>query len=125
MDVERTVDLPAPPAEVWDVLTDRSTLAHWVGAESVEIELEPGGRAHFALPDGSARDAVIQVVEPGRRLRWRWWPSEDPADASTVDLHIEPLHDGSRLTATEVAFASAADDAPARPMGFVLAGRSA
>ena len=125
MDVERTVELTAPPAEVWDVLTDPSTLAHWVGAETVDLELEPGGRACFTLPGGDRRDAIVQVVEPARRLRWRWWPVDDAADASTVDLRIEPTSTGSRLTATETAFADALDDAPPRPMGFVLSGRSA
>jgi uncharacterized protein YndB with AHSA1/START domain len=82
--VEREVELHAPAAAVWRALTRGTELSGWFGAR-VELEPRPGGRASFRWPDGSEREARIEVFEPERHLLLRWLPFErDGRGAQTV-----------------------------------------
>jgi uncharacterized protein YndB with AHSA1/START domain len=50
---------------------------------------------------GGARDGVIEDVEPGRILRFRWWPSDADEDVSEVAYELRPAEEGTILTVTE------------------------
>jgi hypothetical protein len=46
--IERELELPASPVEVWQALTDPAWLQDWL-ADKVELELWPGGDARFEI----------------------------------------------------------------------------
>src|SRR5918994_88106 len=58
-EVAREVVLPAPPARVWEALSDPEKLSAWFGAEA-SIEVRSRGRARFRWPDGTERIAVVE-----------------------------------------------------------------
>ena len=121
--VTRDVVLPAEVDQVWEAITDPDRLADWFGAE-VEIDaLQPGGRAEFHGEDGSVRRAVIEEVDPGHKLSYRWWPydADDPAPGAPrqtrVELVIEAVPSGTRLVVTEAPLFSASASASAQWSG--------
>ncbi|HKW92245.1 MAG TPA: SRPBCC domain-containing protein, partial [Methylomirabilota bacterium] len=83
--VEREVMVPAPPAEVWPALIDSDEVSAWFGAEA-EIDARPGGRGVFRWSDGTERPVLVEEVEPGRRLAFRWLPFQRTADGEVVSL---------------------------------------
>jgi len=97
--VSRSVDLDAPPAAVWDALTEEALLGEWL-ADEVEIEAEPGGEIVARYADGEERRGEVELVEEAERLAWSWW-REDGAGASRVELVLDAVADGTRLTVIE------------------------
>ena len=97
----RAVILPTGPESVWRAITEPGAVEGWFGA-TVEWDLRPGGRARFRhLVDGGDRDGVIDDVEPGRTLRFRWWPAGSDDDVSEIAYELEAHDDGTTLTVTE------------------------
>src|SRR5690242_8041861 len=70
--VTRSVDLDAPPAEVWDALTEEALLGEWL-ADEVELQAEPGGEIVCRYADGEERRGEVELVEEAERLAWTWW----------------------------------------------------
>ncbi len=96
--VVRRIEIELGPDRVWEVVT--GSLGDWLGGD-IEIELRPGGKIHFRSTQ--QRVGVIEELEPGRRLTWRWWEEGDD-DGSTdtvVELAIAESDWGSVLTITE------------------------
>jgi uncharacterized protein YndB with AHSA1/START domain len=88
--IERELLLPAPPDEVWKLITAPGWLAG-----QVELELWPGGDARF-----DARSGWIEECIEGERLAF-WW-SDDDEPASRVELTLAPEGDGhTRLRVVE------------------------
>jgi uncharacterized protein YndB with AHSA1/START domain len=122
--VERRVRLPAPPEEVWAEVADPGRLSAWFGAR-VELDLRPGGPARFRWPDGTERGGLIEDVEPGRLLAFRWAPFERLADgtpvrrpAGRVEVTLEPAPEGQ----TDLVVRETVSATPARmheAMGFL------
>jgi uncharacterized protein YndB with AHSA1/START domain len=105
--IKRRVVLPVPRGEAWAAISESDRLGTWFGAE-VELDLVPGGRARFRWPDGTERGALVELVEPSRRLRFRWLPFERLPDgavvrreATRVELTLDDAGDGTLLTAVE------------------------
>jgi uncharacterized protein YndB with AHSA1/START domain len=104
--IRRQLVLPADPQEVWEALTDPSEASRWFGGQ-IEWDLHDGAPLRFHDDDGSARVGHIDVVRPGRYLRYTWWdhPGDEagphPADASEVSYLLEAVRDGTRLTIQE------------------------
>jgi len=99
VEVEREVFLDAPPAEVWEALTDEEQLEDWF-ANDVEFDLDRGGV--FRWDDGDVRHAVVEEVDAERRLALRWWdPGGD--EQSEVTFTLEEIPAGTRLVVTETA----------------------
>jgi uncharacterized protein YndB with AHSA1/START domain len=107
-EIEREVVLPAPPDEVWDVVTEH--MDDWFGAEPTG-DLSPGEVAHFVAPDGTERRALTETMEPPRRLAFRWLP-EEGRSGSRVEIEIDEVEDGSRLRITETLVDAAVDPVP-------------
>jgi uncharacterized protein YndB with AHSA1/START domain len=92
--IERELLLPAPPQQVWDLVTAPGFLA-----EDVELDLEPGGDARFVDGDGDRTGWIEECVEAERLVFW--W-SADGEPASRVELTLEPEADGyTRLRVLE------------------------
>src|SRR5262245_65042320 len=108
--VQRTVDLDVSPDELWQAITDPAELATWFAPEA-ELDAVPGGHGRFVDDDGVVRRALVDEVEPGRRLVLRWWPDGDgPIATSVVTLVVAPLVGGARLVVTEELAASTRAD---------------
>jgi uncharacterized protein YndB with AHSA1/START domain len=115
-EVAREVVLPAPPARVWEALSDPEKLSAWFGAEA-SIEVRSRGRARFRWPDGTERIAVVETAEAPRLLVFRWLPFERigrgatrPAVPGRVRIALEPRDGGTLLTVVESAPSAGPDD---------------
>src|SRR5215218_10259720 len=71
--VEREALISAPPERVWQALVDQRQVSAWFGSDVV-LEARTGGRATFRWPDGRERAAVVELLDPRRRLVLRWSP---------------------------------------------------
>jgi uncharacterized protein YndB with AHSA1/START domain len=119
-EVAREVVLPAPPAHVWEALSDPEKLSAWFGAEA-SIEVRSRGRATFRWPDRTERIAVVETAEAPRLLVFRWLPFERVGDGATrpavpgrVRIALEPHEGGTLLTVVESTPSTGAVD-PSRP----------
>lgn len=97
----RSVELDAAPAEVWDALTEEALLAEWL-ADEVEIEAAPGGEIVCRYADGEERRGEVELVEEAERLAWSWWREDGPGP-SRVELVLDAVANGTRLTVIETA----------------------
>jgi uncharacterized protein YndB with AHSA1/START domain len=103
--VERTILLDAAPEEVWEALTDETALSEWLAPE-VELEPREGGELRCRYEDGEERRGEVELVEEAERLAFRWWrPGAGP---SRVELIVEAVADGTRLTVVESQLAAGA-----------------
>jgi uncharacterized protein YndB with AHSA1/START domain len=105
--VQRRVELPVSPEEVWPALSEGRRLSDWFGAD-ISMDARPGGKVTFRWPDGRERGAVVENVDPGRRLAFRWLPFERWPQGETVvmgpgrvELELAPAGEGSLLTVSE------------------------
>jgi uncharacterized protein YndB with AHSA1/START domain len=76
--IERELVLPAPPEKVWELITGCGFLA-----DDVELDLTPGGEAHFDEKVGWVEEAL-----PASRLAFWWGTDGEPA--TRVELTLEP-----------------------------------
>jgi uncharacterized protein YndB with AHSA1/START domain len=99
--------LKAPPAAVFEALTNPQVLARWFGSGAPEtkvIEIEPrvGGAYHFGFTGmGGERNDVLGVfkeVSPVERLVFSWHWKSTPERESQVTVQIAPDGAGSNLT---------------------------
>jgi uncharacterized protein YndB with AHSA1/START domain len=99
--VERELLLPAPPEQVWEVITGPGWLA-----EDVKLDLVPGGDAQFGSDDGAKAGWIEEASPPdadqngaGRLIFW-WGADGEPA--TRVELTLEPDGEGTtRLRVVE------------------------
>jgi uncharacterized protein YndB with AHSA1/START domain len=112
--IRRQVVMPVTPERLWAALTDPEQMIGWFGAR-VEWQLEPGSPARFHGDDGHDRAGRVEVVRPGRHLRFRWWPNPqggatvapdvadggEEAEVTEVSYVLEPVPGGTRLTVQE------------------------
>jgi uncharacterized protein YndB with AHSA1/START domain len=88
------VEVPVGPQRVWQALIDPLELQEW-HAIRAEVEPRQGGRFRTVMSDGRARDAVIDVYDPGRRLRLLYYPDATMPGAATIadDLLLDARAD--------------------------------
>ncbi len=105
--IEREVIVPGSPAEVWPALTHSEEVSAWFGADA-DIEIHPGGRGVFRWPDGTERHAVVEEVEPERKLAFRWLPFQRTAageiatvPSTRVEITLDEVPDGTRVRVVE------------------------
>jgi uncharacterized protein YndB with AHSA1/START domain len=105
MEVERELFVDSPPDEVWDALTDPERLEEWF-ANDVVFDPTLGGRATFRWANGEVREALVEDIEPARRLVLRWLD-----DDGLVWLELAPAGSGTTLRVVETSpeFAAAFD----------------
>jgi len=111
--IERTLELPHPPATVWAALTTAEGLGTWFGNEAT-IDLRPGGAARMRWADGSSADLRIERVEEPTAFGFTWrvdgLPEDDPR-RTYVEFTLEPVDTGTRLRVVETGFAQLPEDA--------------
>ena len=84
--IERIVSLPAPPEPVWEMVTADGWLA-----DQVELDLRPGGDAHFRSQHPSKTGWIEEAMAPSRLAFW-WALDDEPA--TRVELTLEREDDG-------------------------------
>ena len=111
--IERTVELPHPPAAVWAALTTAEGLGTWFGNEAA-IDLRPGGPAWMKWAHGFTAEMRVERVEEPAVFGFTWHifglPDDDPR-RTYVEFTLEPAGAGTRLTVTESGFAQLPEDA--------------
>ncbi len=110
LQIRRTIGLDASPDRVWDALTEESLLRDWLAPE-VELDAREGGSIACREENGGERAGEIIAFEPARRLAFRW--SNEEGVESTVELLVDAVAGGARLTVTETAAGGAAPGASA------------
>jgi uncharacterized protein YndB with AHSA1/START domain len=110
--IERTIDLGQPPATVWAAVTTADGLSAWFGHHA-DIDLRPGGSAHLSWDDGAHHALRVERVEEPSVFAFTWqihgMPEDDPR-RTYVELTLEPVGTGTRLTVVETGFAQFPDD---------------
>ncbi len=112
--VRATVEIAAPPEEVFEALTDPAQLEEWWGTpesyRTSDWQLEPsaGGEwsVHTKAPDGTEASVhgEYRVVDPPRTLEFTWAASWDDFTETTVRFDLAPAVvrgvSGTRITVT-------------------------
>jgi uncharacterized protein YndB with AHSA1/START domain len=126
---------PAPPALVFQALSDPAAKARWFGGGDTyavlerSMDIRPGGREHLSgrWANGlvSKFDALYYDVVPNERLVYTYEMhlDERKISVSLATMEIKPEGTGTRLTVTEQgAFLDGYDDAGSREhgTGFLL-----
>lgn len=91
--IQRTLLLPAPPEEVWPIVTGSGWLA-----DEVRLDLVPGGDASFSSAEEEKSGWVEDAAAPWRLAFW-WAVNDEPA--SRVELTLTADGDGTRLRVVE------------------------
>ncbi|HUK96119.1 MAG TPA: SRPBCC domain-containing protein [Gaiellaceae bacterium] len=94
--IRREIVFPVTREELWDALTEPERLEDWF-ANEVEVDLRPGGAAHFRWSNGEERHATVTTVAPEERLAFSW------DDEGEVEFTLADDADGTRLTVVETA----------------------
>ena len=99
-------EIPASPEQVFRALTDPEELMKWWGAKGTltgaQVNLRPGGEYRFEFMSPRGESAWVkgqyQAVEPPRRLLKTWFNSKFPDLRNSVEIQLEPVPGGTRLT---------------------------
>src|SRR3954452_24127640 len=95
--VERVIELDLSPEDLWAAVCDPTS---WLADEG-SLTIAPGGQGTL-VDDGVVRRAVVEEVDAGRRLAFRWWSEGgDGTDESRVELTIATTPVTSVLTVRE------------------------
>jgi uncharacterized protein YndB with AHSA1/START domain len=110
--IERTVEMPHPPARVWAALTTAEGLGTWFG-NAATIDLRPGGEAKLTWASGDEASMRIERVEEPTVFGFTWGiyglPDGDPR-RTYVEFTLEPTGTGTLLTVAESGFAQLPED---------------
>jgi uncharacterized protein YndB with AHSA1/START domain len=113
-EILREIVLPASIERVWDAVTDPREVSKWFG-DITEIDLRPGGTAKFGWSEyGDAFEAVVVEVDKPHKFSYRWvFQPNTPYDESTarlVEMTLETVESGTRLTLAESGFLQLSGD---------------
>src|SRR6266540_3420502 len=96
--IEKQVTLRAPVSRVWRAIVDAQE----------QMGVEPSG---VKVPASSTTLFTVERIEPERTFSFRWVPYGIDADAdpereptTLVELTLEPVAEGTRLTIVESGF---------------------
>lgn len=97
--IEHVVEIDASASTVYELWTTDEGLCAWWGV-SASVDPRPGGVIRVDIDGKHAMVGEIVAVEPPNRLRFTFgWEGSDPPPGSTeVDVVIETVGSGSRLT---------------------------
>ena len=98
--VSRSIEVPAPPERVWEVLTDGDLLGVCLGGIAT-IDAQPGGEVTF-VDDSFARVGSIDQFIEDARLSFIWYTDE--RDPTEVVIDLEPSEGGTTVRVTEQKF---------------------
>jgi uncharacterized protein YndB with AHSA1/START domain len=99
-DVVHELDLPAGPAEVYELFVDPAKLVSWIGL-AADLEPRPGGRFRFEVMPGQFCEGEYVELDPPHRLVLTWGWSDPrlglPPGTSRVEVTLAEHAAGTRL----------------------------
>lgn len=114
--LEKRIELNAPPARVWQALTDYREFGSWFGVK-LQSPFAPGkstcGNISHPGYEHLVMEVVVQKMEPERLFSFNWHPyaidpnvdySKEPP--TLVEFRLEPIARGTVLVVTESGFDS-------------------
>jgi uncharacterized protein YndB with AHSA1/START domain len=110
--LERTIEIEAPPATVFEVITSPEHLKEW-WPDDAELDPAPGAIGHLVFGDPSSGNAqmpeiTVVDVEPPRLFSFRWvYPEGESAregNALLVTFELTAQASGTLLRMTETGF---------------------
>src|SRR5262245_26631762 len=112
--IEKSIVLRAPRARVWRALASAEEFGIWFRVK-LEGSFAPGARVRGQITypgyEHVTMEMTIERMEPERLFSWRWHPHavEPEVDYSgepttLVELRLEDVPGGTRLTLTESGF---------------------
>ncbi|MBS0578859.1 MAG: SRPBCC family protein [Proteobacteria bacterium] len=112
--IEKRVELRAPVARVWRAISDYREFGAWFGVrlqEPFAVGKEAVGQITHRGYEHVTWRAVVQTIEPERRLSFTWHPyAVDPKvdysqeTPTLVELRLEPTASGTLLIVSESGF---------------------
>lgn len=106
--LEKDVYIEAPAERVWRAVTEPAQLAVWYAFGGVELDLRPGGRLVLRWAEHGTFHGIVEAVEPGTRLAYRYAvdPDVEPVagNSNLVEFTITPDGTGTRLRVVESGF---------------------
>ena len=103
--VQRETLVPAPPEEVWRLVSDPARLPQWwPGVTRVEEATPETWTTVLSSPKGKAvrADYTRLEIEPERRVSWRQELEESPFErilaAAATEIALAPDEGGTRVT---------------------------
>lgn len=92
-EIQRSVEVPAHPDQVWEKIIDGDLAEEWMG---VRIEPRPGG--DVSVP---GRDLIgtVEEVDARRSITWSW--READGEPSQVTISLEPSDVGTKVMIVE------------------------
>lgn len=117
-DVAQSVVIDAPLERVWDAVADSRAFGTWFGAEFdgpfeagatttgriVPTAIDPDVAAAQEPHRGAPFSLDVVAVEPMRRFAFRWEASPDSPVRTAVEILLEQVEGGIRVTMTEDGF---------------------
>lgn len=115
MKFDHTLVIHAPPAAVWDALTDPTAMRQWMGDPGMEVEIQTDWTVgspvwvrgfHLAQFENSG---TVLTFEPTRLLRYSHLSSlsrlpNTPENHSIFEFRLAPADEGTSLTLTLTQF---------------------
>ena len=113
--IEKRIILRAPCARVWRALSNAQEFGSWFGVDFGSASFAPRAkvRGRITVPgyEHLTMEIVIERMEPGRVLSYRWHPyAVDPQQdyskepMTLVEFKLREVPEGTLLTVTESGF---------------------
>lgn len=111
--IDRTIEIQAPPARVYQALTNTAEVAEWFQVH-IEGTIKQGAEVWMtSSPEHGSMRFLVKIAEltPPRRVVWQWHPgavdpkvdySKEPT--TTVTFTLEPTPTGTKVTVSETGF---------------------
>jgi uncharacterized protein YndB with AHSA1/START domain len=98
--VDRTIQVDAPAALLYELLTVAEQLVRWMAA-TAEIDLRPGGTIRWTHANGDCCSGRFVELVPARRIVFTYgWERADvevPPGSTTVEITLRPRGGGTEL----------------------------
>ena len=111
--VSRTITIDAPPARVWEAITEPEHIAKWSAFTPSMDRVAVGGEGAWVLPNYGSTPITIEQLDPPFSITYRWGPSDaarvELARSTVFRFTLEAIPDGTRLTVVESGFEFLAD----------------
>ena len=101
--IERETLIDAPPAVVWNVITDPAQIRQWF-CDGAELDARPGGHGAFSWGELTVDLRVVRVEQPRLfAFRWLYAEGEEPRESNStlVEFTLSPEGQGTRLQVVE------------------------
>jgi len=114
VDIETIIEIEAPPDEVWRRMVDTRAAWRWLGAFGFRpvvghpFVMQPSRKRRDEADLEGAIQCEVEVVEPGRRLRFSWtYPGRPPTE---VTLVLTPIPGGAHVRLTHAGWEAFEDE---------------